>query len=95
MNSRIRIKNMKTAIDVYVNSPDIGTKEIQQLFDCSPSTARRLKRAVIEEQEKRGLSLYADGIVHTRLAFEVWHIDIKDILKRYREGQKFMQEAKK
>ena len=94
MNSRIRIKNMRTAIDVYVNCPDIGTKEIQQLFDCSPSTARRLKQAVIEEQKSRGMALYSDGIVHTRLAFEVWHIDIKDILKRYREGQKLMREVR-
>lgn len=95
MNTRARqkVKDLQTALDIYYNNYELGTAEVKKLFDCSDSTAIRLKRQVREVQKKQGMMTFSNGNVNTKLAYKVWGIDIADIEKRVMRYQKIMKGA--
>jgi len=78
-----QINDIDTAIAIYYRYPEIGTKEIAQLFrKNSKSTISRLKklaqRQMIEDSE------YALGMykLNTECAYKAWGIDVEDLEKR-------------
>ena len=46
------IKDVETAVRIYYSCPELGTKEIMELFSCSHATAIRLKAPVRELQKE-------------------------------------------
>lgn len=87
MSKRIAIKDIETAVRIYYLHPELGTSEIKELFNCSSSTATRLKNQVKIVQRERGILTFSDCHVNTRCAYEVWKIDVKDLeekLVKYR-----------
>lgn len=90
--TRPRVVSMMTAFNIYYNNYELGSAEIRKLFDCSPSTATKLKKIARQYQEDRGVMTFSDTTVNTKCAYEAWGIDIADIEKRVRRFQKIKKE---
>ena len=87
MAKTIMIKDVETALRIYYSCPELGTKEIMELFSCSHATAIRLKTPVRDLQKDRGILTFSDRTVNTRCAYEAWHIDIKEMERRWMKLQ--------
>ncbi len=78
-----QISNIDTALRIFYQYPEIGTREIMELFQtCSKSTVSRLKRLAhnrMVEDDVYSHSLYK---VHTGSAYKAWGIDIEDLERR-------------
>lgn len=78
-----QITGIETAIRIYYQYPEIGSKEMAELFiRHSKSTINRLKRLAYEQMIKD--DVYSHGMykVNTTSAFTAWGIDIDDLEKR-------------
>lgn len=82
MPKPIMIKDVGTAVRIFYSCPELGTKDIMELFSCSPSTANRLKEPVRKLQKERDILTFTDHTVNTQCAYEAWHIDIKEMERR-------------
>lgn len=77
------ISNIETALRIYYTYPEIGNKEIRELFGTiGNSTIAAYKKAVIEEQIDRNVRTSRLNTVNTEVAFEVWGIDVTDLERR-------------
>lgn len=78
-----QISSIDTALRIYYQYSELQTPQIIELFDIKGSAAAaRYKKAVIDEQLKRGVKSFIQGSVNTRLAYEVWGIDVDDLEQR-------------
>ena len=77
------IKDIDTAVRIYYAFPEIGNKEIRELFGniCS-STISKYKKAVQDVQTKNNIVTAGLNTVDTETAFTVWGLDIKDLERR-------------
>ena len=82
MAKTIMIRDAATAVRIYYSYPELGTQEIMELFSCSHSKAVKLKAPVRELQKERGILTFSVHTVNTQCAFDVWHIDIKEMERR-------------
>ena len=82
MPKPIMIKDVGTAVRIYYSCPELGTKDIMELFSCSCTTANRLKEPVRKLQKERGILTFSNRTVNTQCAFDAWHIDIKEMERR-------------
>ena len=84
-----QIADIETAIIIYYRYPEIGTKEISQLF-CkhSKSTISRLKK--LAQQQMLADNMYTLGMykLNTKCAYKAWRIDVDDLEKRRNKLQK-------
>ena len=87
MPKPIMIKDVETAVRIYYKCPELGTKDIMELFSCSSTTAVRLKAPVRELQQERGILTFSDRTVNTQCAYDAWHIDIKEMERRWMKLQ--------
>ena len=55
MSKLIMVKDVGTAVRIYYSCPELGTKEIMELFSCSHATAAKLKAPARELQNERGI----------------------------------------
>ena len=92
MSRRIQIKDIETAVKIFYTYPELGTAEIQQLFNCGRNSAVKLKAIAREKQKEKGLIPYSDSSVNTRCAYEAWGIDIEDLEKRLIVARKLFGE---
>lgn len=90
-----KLRSIEGAIRIYYENIELSNKEIRELFvsrlgdNLSPATIVKLKKAVLEEAAKRKILMWETGCVNTKLAFEVWGLDIQDLEKRWAKLQKF------
>ena len=89
MATRIMVRNIEDALEIYYSYQEIGTTEIIRLFGCGRSTATRLKKLAREEQERQGIITFSDLNVNTKCAFTAWCIDVSDLEKRVVKLRKF------
>ena len=82
MAKRIQIKDIETAVRIFYTYPDLGTKQVQELYDCGRSKAAELKAIARKLQDEKGIVKYSSSTVNTRCAYEAWGIDIEDLEKR-------------
>lgn len=80
-------KKMITSIDaalrIYYTHPEIGNKEITELFgEMSSSTISNYKKEAIKVQLEEGVRTACFNTVNTAVAYRVWGIDIADLEKR-------------
>lgn len=88
------IASIDTAIRIYYTYPEIGNKEISELFDLAGKQAlSKYKKAVKEEQVKRGVHTLRNFTVNTKVAYEVWGIDVEDLEVRRVKLKKLGMEA--
>ena len=86
---RPEITDVAAAIRCYYGAGYIGNKEIQQIFGkISSGTVSRLKKAVREEEIRQSIPEVVPKKVSSRIAYEVWQIDIDALVKNYKQLQK-------
>lgn len=78
-----RIVDIDTALYIYYLYPEIGNKEIKELFGGLGSAAlTKYKKAVQEEQIKQDVKTSQLHTINTEVAYEVWGIDVAELEKR-------------
>ncbi len=90
MKSRIAIKDIETAVRIYYQHPELGTAEIKELFNCSASTACRMKDRARALQKKENVMTFSDARVNTSCAYRAWRLDIAEmerLMLKYRKMQ--------
>ena len=77
-----QITDIDTALRIFYQYPEIGTREIMELFAASRSTVSRLKRLAQNRMTEDGI--YSHGLykVDTASAYKAWRIDIEDLERR-------------
>jgi len=84
-----QITDIDTAIKIYYQFPEIGSKEIALLFrKHSKSTINRLKK--LAQKYMVAECIYTHGMykLNTECAYRVWGIDVEDLEKRRNKLQK-------
>ena len=95
MNNKIRFPRVrastKAAHEIYHNNTYLLSRDIKELFSCSPSTAGKIKRIVLEEMAERNERIYSDipGLVDKDILFELAGLDIAKIDKSYKELMRY------
>ena len=80
------ITSIHNALTIYYNHSELGNKEINALFgQRSPTTACRLKRIAKDEMNNRDVPSYGANKVNTRVAYDVWGLDIEDLENRMKK----------
>ena len=70
---------------VALGFPDLA-KEIVSLFGrLSSATVSRLKKITKDEMMKQNILSYGANKVNTRVAFDVWGLDVKDLESRMKK----------
>lgn len=78
-----QIADIDTALRIYYQYPEIGNKQIRELFGgLGNSTIANYKRAVLDKQIEIGKKTSAAHTVDTETAFDVWGIDVENLEKR-------------
>lgn len=86
--ARLAIKDLKTCLKIYYTYPEIGSKEIKELFGVGNNKVCELKDSVRKEQVAKGVMVLDKYSVNTETAFKVWGIDIEDIENRVKKLEK-------
>ena len=80
------VTSIDNALKVYYENSEIGNNEITELFGKrSSATISRLKRAVKNEMSKRETMSYGLNKVNTKIAYEIWGIDVVDLEQRLKK----------
>ena len=77
-------KDFKKIIRIYYENYELGTKEVMELFECGRAKAVELKRPILMEQAQRRTPYFDRNKINTKVAYEMWNIDIKDAEERYK-----------
>ncbi len=78
------IRDIDTALRIFWTHTELTSAHIRELFrgNISTSTVTKYKEMVRNEQRERGIKTCMYNTVNTRVAFEVWGIDVDDLEKR-------------
>lgn len=86
MEREIRNKNkidIMEALRIYYQYIEIGNAEIRTLFRCTANdTIAKKKQPVLAKMARDSIRVHTHGHVNTRVAFEVWGIDVKELEMR-------------
>ena len=78
-----KIADIDTELYIYYRYPEIGNKEIKELFGgLGSATLTKYKKAVQEEQIKQNVKTSQLYTINTEMAYEVWGIDVAELEKR-------------
>ena len=78
------IKDIPTAIRIFYEYPEIGNKEIRELFGGgSKSSIFHIKKLAEAKMAEKGVKSFTSYHVNTKCAYEAWGIDVDDLEKRY------------
>lgn len=81
----MRSPDIETAVRLYYEKPEINNADIASLFDTGETQTIKIKKAVKAEMAKRGMKSWLPYSVNTKIAFEVWGIDIADFENRLKK----------
>ncbi|MCL2562647.1 MAG: hypothetical protein FWE08_01245 [Oscillospiraceae bacterium] len=77
------ITSIENALSVYYRYPELGNKQIIELFgDISHTTVAKIKKYVKDEQYQRDIFSYGANTVNTEVAYQVFGLDISDLESR-------------
>lgn len=75
--------NIDTALRIYYQYPEIGNKEIRELFgSIGNSTISTYKKAVQKVQAEKNVMTSQICTINTEVAYEVWGINVEDLERR-------------
>lgn len=75
--------DLETAIRIYHTYSEIGNREINELFGGMSSNTRcKYKKKIRERMAAENVSVWNPSSVNTKIAYEVFKIDIEDLEKR-------------
>lgn len=84
------IQSVETAIRVFYAYPQLGNKQIRELFGhISDVRCVGLKRIAFDLMKERGIMRYNDVVVNTDVAYEAWGLDIAELEKRLKKTRQF------
>lgn len=76
----MRMPDIETTLRIYHGKTEISNTEIKELFgNVSSKTAAKLKKQVKKEMINQNVSTWRPNNVNTRIAYEVWQIDVDDL----------------
>ena len=81
----MRSRDSEMAVRLYYEKPEITNADIKELFSTGETQTIKIKKAVKEEMEKRGVKSWLPHSVNTVIAYEVWGIDIDNFEKRLKK----------
>ena len=81
----MRSPDIEMAVRLYYETPEITNADIKELFSTGETQTIKIKKAVKEEMEKRGVKSWLPHSVNTEIAYEVWGIDIDNFEKRLKK----------
>ena len=77
------VTSIDTALFIYYRNPEIGTKEMTELFTRhSKSTINRLKKLVYKQMLKDDVCVHGMYKLNTKSAYKAWGIDVADLENR-------------
>ena len=76
------INDFKLILEMYYTKVELSTADIKALFNCSRSTADKLKQAARKQMVEDDRMAWDARCVITESAYKAWGIDIEDIEKR-------------
>jgi len=77
------ITSIENALQIYYKYSELGNKEILTLFGKrSSNTIARLKRMAKNKMQEKRVMSYGANKVNTKIAFEIWGINIQELEKR-------------
>lgn len=78
------IESIDTALKIFYTYPEIGNKELKELFGqrTSSATIERYKKAVRERQAENNILTNGLYTVDTATAYKVFGIDVEDLERR-------------
>lgn len=86
---RSSITDIRTAVRIYYQYPEIGSAEIRELFGgCANSTVAKLKKSAWDKMTENGVRNFGAHKVNTKCAYEAWGIDVDDLEKRVEKLKK-------
>lgn len=71
------VKSPQSAVKFWYEQTEIGSQEIQEIFDCSRTTVTQLKNRAREEMRLTGTPSFNSTKVNTECAFRSWGLDVK------------------
>lgn len=83
-----RVASIRCAVEIYYTYNDLSTKEVMQLFGCSSTKARQLKKPVQALMRERGILQKTECCIDTETAFEAWGIDIASLERKMTRAEK-------
>lgn len=87
------ITSIETALDTYYKYPQLGNKEIKQIFGrIGSSKICELKKLARDKMQDMDQPLWNNKTVNTDAAFIAWGIDVQLLEKRYAKLKK-MEES--
>jgi len=87
--NRPQIESINTALKIYYENSEIGNKEIISLFGkLSSATLSKLKKIVKNKMIEDGMPSYSAYKINTKIAFDVWGINVDDLEERWRKLNK-------
>ena len=83
--------NIEAAIELYFSKNELGNKDIKRIFGCSDSYACAQKKRVNEAAAKEDVRplVFDANNVNAEYAFKVWGLDIDELVKKYKQLQRF------
>ncbi len=83
------VPDVERALIIYYAKPEIGTAEIRALFGVAAATACKMKNEVRKAMADRDIKSFTPYTVNTRIAYEIWGIDIGDYERRLKKLREF------
>lgn len=78
-----QVTSIATAIEIYYSKTQLSNADIKKLFGVCSSKATNLKKIVRQTMAERNVMPYNALLVNTKIAYEVWGLDIADLEKRH------------
>jgi hypothetical protein len=80
------ITNIPTALKIYYENTELNTNRIRELFnregeEIKPSTLTKIRNLVKKEMARRNVQAFGLHSINTKIAYEVWKIDIEELEK--------------
>lgn len=89
----MRNPDIKTAVKIYYTKPEIGTKEIMELFSVKGTKALQMKNEVRKVKAEKGVKVWLPHSVNTEVAFEVCGLNIINLEARLKKLQRLGMET--
>ena len=78
----MKTPDIETAVRMYYEKAELTSSDIKALFDTKDTQTAKLKKQVKQRMAEMGAKSWLPNSINTKVAFEVWGIDIEDFENR-------------
>ena len=84
-----KVVSLDEAIDIYYSNIELSSEEIRRLFgDICNTSIYKLKALARERAKQDGVEVFSNSRVNTKVAYQVWGLDISDLEQRLQRKKK-------